>query len=145
MLDKIIKEKLPKTAKGIYIISYLDAPEGNKNKLKRVKIGISASSILKRLDQYHTCFSDSFYTWSCIVVRDEINKPEILRLEKQIHTALKKYLYKHSEYDARNPGEWFEVSMNILKSTVENVIAKNNSLVKYVVNFQPQFQIVHKV
>lgn len=139
MLDKSIKDRLPKTAKGIYIISYLDAPEGNRNKLKRVKIGISASSLLKRLDSYHTCFSDSFYTWSCIVVKDEINKPDILRLEKQIHTALKKYLYKHSEYNARDPGEWFETGLNVLEKTVKGIIKKNEDSIKYVVNFQREF------
>lgn len=127
---------------GIYIISYLDSPESRGNKKVLIKVGRSYD-LKKRLDNYHTCFPDSFFTWSLILT----SKRNYIKLEKEIHNALKRYLYKHEEYDARRTGEWFFITKDRLKNIINGVLKKNNKvggIGTYIFNVHPDHFILRK-
>lgn len=123
MLDKkIIPPEKVQGKSGVYILSPYTSPTVNKMKNVLVKIG-KGKNLWKRLDDYHTCLPQSFWTFTLIITKD--NKVAD-RLEKAFHSELKtkNYLYKHPDYNARIYGEWFQLRkgdlLKILNKTVSS-------------------------
>ena len=108
-------------AEGIYILSPRSNPTVQMNSRIKVKIGCS-SNIYSRLDQYHTYYADSYYTYSCILTKNNTYKT----VEKAIHKALKdknaKYLYTHPMYQARVEGEWFYARKYMFLKIINRII-----------------------
>lgn len=122
MLDyNVIPKKEINNRTGIYILSPYNSPDTALNKKVLVKIG-KAYNLHSRLDGFHTCFPDSFWTYSII----RVSKANYGEFEKTIHTALAPYLYKHPDYEARIKGEWFKVPKRVLRDTIRKLIYEVN-------------------
>lgn len=113
---------LNKTDKGIYMISLISPTLGRKSKL--VKIGMSRTSLKTRLDQYHTCFHSSFYTYFVVVCSDPY------KFEQALHKKLEKYRYTHHEYQARIKSEWFDITNTMIHEAMESTISQYKKEVK---------------
>jgi hypothetical protein len=127
---------LPKNKVGVYIISPYDSQ--NKKGYMLVKIGTSASSLYRRLDNLHTYYPMSFYTFSLILTK---NNTSALNLERDIQQRLTKYVYKHPEYEPRERGEWFLITRRVLVDTLNSVIEDNYSNIRGILNYSDDFNI----
>ena len=127
----INKFNVLKNKAGVYIISPLSNPTDKKLK---IKIGIS-SNLYNRLDQYHTYYPDSFYTFACIITR---NYESAKKLETHILDYLRNYQYKNEYYEARLKGEWLYIWRNKLINGLNEMIKLHNDGVISIFNFQPR-------
>ena len=143
MLDhKLLPNSFINNKSGIYIISYLVSPDTPRNKKVLVKIG-KAYNLKNRIDSYHTCFVDSFYTWSVILT----SKRNYSALEQIIHNTLKKYLYKDQVYDARRKGEWYSLRKDTLEKTISGILKRYNvrgGIQNTIYNVHPEYFKIRK-
>ncbi len=128
-------------SEGVYILSPRSNPSVELNSRIKVKIGCS-SNIYSRLDQYHTYYADSFYTYSCILTKN--GKYKII--EKAIHKALKQknkdYLYTHPKYQARMEGEWFFARKYMFIDVINTIIEEYQDDIEMIWNDQENFTLI---
>lgn len=112
---------LYKHNKGIYVISQFEV--GNK-KRGRFKIGMSNSSIFKRLDSYSICFpaKEGFWVYDIVIFKQDKN---MRTYEKRLHKQIKEKYGEITTSSRLKGTEWFLLKRKELRFQITKFVKDN--------------------